>query len=205
MCSCGRLAESLDVQVGVLDVAAHAEVGAVDLQHEAGGGDRLVLVAHRLGDGEEIGLVSRIVLVAEEQRDDAGRGGAHELPTRAPTAALRFSASRWAARGSRTAMAALHAGVSPPRAARIAEDPRGHLREIRQVAIRERMALSAEAGQPVLHVGGVARLAHLAVVDDIDAGLHLTTHHRGHRGRGCWRRARRRPPARPLPWRTSCG
>ena len=70
----------------------------------------------------------------------------------------------------------------PPRAARIAEDPRGHLGKIRQVAIRERMALSAEAAQPVLHVGGVARLAHLAVVDEIDAGLDLTTHHRGHRG-----------------------
>src|SRR5260370_360985 len=34
-------------------------------------------------------------------------------------------------------------------------------------------AVAAEAVEPVLDVGGVARLAHLAVIDDVDAGLDL--------------------------------
>ena len=58
MCSCDALAELLEVEVGVLDVPAHAEVGAIDLQHDAGLGDGLVFVAHRVGDGVDVGLES---------------------------------------------------------------------------------------------------------------------------------------------------
>ena len=159
--------------------------GTVDLQHEAGRGDRLVLVAHGLGDGEEVGLVIRVVVVAEEQRDDAGRGGAHEVGAPSPSGGLEvldvaLGRLRIAHGDGRVAGRRL-----PPRAARIAEDARGQLREVRQIGVRERVALSAEAAQPVLHVGGVARLAHLAVVDEIDAGLDLLTHHLGHRGPEC--------------------
>ena len=35
------------------------------------------------------------------------------------------------------------------------------------------MALAAEPVEPVLDVGGVARLRHLAVIDDVDPGLRL--------------------------------
>ena len=72
------LAEFLEVEVGVLDVPAHAEIGAVELQHEAGFGDGLVFVAHRVGDGVDVGLEILVVVVAEEQRHHAGRGRAHE-------------------------------------------------------------------------------------------------------------------------------
>ena len=61
----------------------HREVRAVDLQQEARPHDRLVLVPHRVGDGEEIGLVARVVIVPEEERDHARRGGRHEA-IRAP-------------------------------------------------------------------------------------------------------------------------
>src|SRR6516225_4222748 len=44
------------------------------------------------------------------------------------------------------------------------------------------MAGAPEAVQAVLHVRGVARLAHLTVVDDRDAGLHLLLHGFGHGG-----------------------
>ena len=58
-CSCALLAEARrDRQVGELDVAAHRQVGAVELQHEAGLGDRLVLVLHRVGDGVQVLLVA---------------------------------------------------------------------------------------------------------------------------------------------------
>ena len=57
MCIAAALRNVVQVEVGVLDVPAHREVGAVDLQHDAGLGDGLVFVPHRLGDGEQIGLV----------------------------------------------------------------------------------------------------------------------------------------------------
>ena len=72
------LAEILEARVLVVDVAAHREVGAIELDDGAGRGDRLVLVLHRVGDGEDVGLVAWVVLVLEEERDDAGRGGGGE-------------------------------------------------------------------------------------------------------------------------------
>ena len=72
------LAEGLQVDVVILDVLAHREVGAIDLQHEAGARHRLVFGAHRIRDGVEIGLLARVVVVAEEHRHHAGRGRAHE-------------------------------------------------------------------------------------------------------------------------------
>ena len=62
------LAEFRQAQIGVLDVPAHGEVGAVDLQDEAGFGDGLVFVPHGLGDGVDIALEVLVVVVAEEQR-----------------------------------------------------------------------------------------------------------------------------------------
>src|SRR5262249_46514481 len=50
-----------------------------------------------------------------------------------------------------------------------------------EIAVLQRMALTAEAVEPVLDVGGVARLAHLAVVDQIDPGAHLLAHDLGDR------------------------
>ena len=78
-----RLRNSSRLEVGILDVPAHREIGAIDLQHEAGVGDRLVFVPHRLGDGVEIGFLARVMVVAEEQRDHARRSRAHEAVRRA--------------------------------------------------------------------------------------------------------------------------
>src|SRR5207253_8651043 len=39
-----------------------------------------------------------------------------------------------------------------------------------EVRVRRRLAFAAEAVQPILDVGCVAWLRHLAVVDDVDAG-----------------------------------
>ena len=49
-----RLDEHLVGLVAVHDVAAHREVGRVDLQHEAGVDDALVLGLHRLGERVEV-------------------------------------------------------------------------------------------------------------------------------------------------------
>jgi len=71
-------AEFLDRQVGILDVPAHRQVGAVDLQGDPGRRNRLVFTAHRLRDREQVRFLARVVVVAEEQRYDAWRGGAEE-------------------------------------------------------------------------------------------------------------------------------
>ncbi len=62
-----HLAELRHAQIGELDVPAHRQVGAIHLEHEARPGHRLVLVLHRLRDGEQVLLVARVVVVAEEQ------------------------------------------------------------------------------------------------------------------------------------------
>ena len=84
-----RVIERLDVELRALEefgfgqilegrVPRHGEIGTIDLQDKARRNDRLVFLAHRLGDGFDIGLVRRIILVGQEARDHAGRGGIEE-------------------------------------------------------------------------------------------------------------------------------
>ena len=66
-----HLAELVDGQAGELNVPAHGQVGAVDLEDEARFRHGLVLVLHRVGDGVQVRLVAPVVVVAEEEGDDA--------------------------------------------------------------------------------------------------------------------------------------
>src|SRR5262249_23208879 len=79
----GGVVEGLDVsgcdlqelrraEVGEGQVASHGEIGAVDLEHEARGGDRVVFLFHDVGKPRQVRGARRVVLVAEEVRDDAG-------------------------------------------------------------------------------------------------------------------------------------
>ena len=81
------------VRSRVLDVPAHRQIGAVDLQDEAGIDDRLVFLPHRLGDRLEIGLVALVVAVVEEQRDQPRRGGAEKALLSAGAVQRRSSGS----------------------------------------------------------------------------------------------------------------
>jgi hypothetical protein len=49
-------------------------------------------------------------------------------------------------------------------------------REILQVREREGIGGAAETAQPLQHIGRIAGLRHLAVIDDIDAGFDLFLH-----------------------------
>src|SRR5204862_8173286 len=60
-----------------------------------------------------------------------------------------------------------------PRPAGIAEYALRELREFGEVLIDEGVAGAAEAVEPVLYVGGVARLRQFAVIDEIDTGIGL--------------------------------
>ena len=179
----GTLAEFGEVEVGVLDVPAHGEVGTVDLQDEAGLGDGLVFVAHRVGDGEQIGLVVLVVLVAEEQRDHARRRRAHERVGAAGGRERALERRDVVTRGRGIAHRdrRVAGGGLAARAPGIAEHALGEVREIDEVLIDEGVAGAAEAREPIFHIGGVARLRHFAVVDVVDAGVGLLLHHLRHR------------------------
>lgn len=74
-----RLAVEL-VQAGVveLDVTTHGQVGTVKLKYQARLRDGFVLLLHRLGDGLQVGLARRVVLIVEEEGDHARRRGRQE-------------------------------------------------------------------------------------------------------------------------------
>ena len=156
---------------------------------------------------KQIFLVRPVVVVVKEERDDAGRRGAHEqvfrlrAPRRRPSGSSMsiFTASRSRTADRRVAARHLPAGA-PAIAVHLLMQPG----IVHQVGIRRRLALAAEAVQAVLDVGRVARLRHLAVVDDVDAGGGRLADDVGHgvaNARGERVAARR---ACPPPSRTSC-
>ncbi len=99
----------------------------------------------------------------------------------ASSAALRLSTSAAAACGVAHADRRVAGRSLAPRAAGIAEHALGEIGEVGEVLVDEGVAGAAEAGEPILDIGGVARLRHFAVVDDIDAGRSLLAHHLGDR------------------------
>src|SRR5208282_6127361 len=88
------LAEFLERETCILDMAAHGQIGAIDLQHDAGLGHRLVLVAHGVRNGEEIRLLARVMVVPEEERYHTRRGGTHEGAGRLRLSKRRLEVSR---------------------------------------------------------------------------------------------------------------
>src|SRR5579885_87738 len=174
------LAEFLHRKVRELDMPAHREVGAVDLEQKPGAMDRVVLGPHRVGDRRKIRLVAAVVLVREKQGDDSGRSRAHkdffDLFSRGSLLEVfdidfevaRVRISDWPVAGG---------SLKNRRHGR--EKPRRIFREVREIsksrsfAPAQTEAFAAETGHPILNVGRVARLAHLTIVDYIDAGLEL--------------------------------
>jgi hypothetical protein len=80
-----RVERLLEVGAPVVDIGAHRaevvrhrEVRRVQLQAETRVRDRSVLVAHRLGDRVDVGLVRGVVLVRVVEGDLAGRGRREE-------------------------------------------------------------------------------------------------------------------------------
>src|SRR5713226_8325516 len=62
-----RLAEVGEGQILELDMAAHREVGTVDLHNESSLVNRVILDAHRVAKRTDISLVARGVIVIEEE------------------------------------------------------------------------------------------------------------------------------------------
>ena len=55
------LAEVGEAQIAKYSMAAQRQIGAVELQDEAGVDDRLIFLAHHIGEGENIFFFSGIV------------------------------------------------------------------------------------------------------------------------------------------------
>ena len=74
-----RIAEKLRV-VHVLEarVAAHREIGTIDLQEESRANDLFVLGPHGAGDGRDVRLVGSVVSIGMEDPDRARRHGGEE-------------------------------------------------------------------------------------------------------------------------------
>ena len=178
--------ELLEAQGGELDVASHREIRAVHLEQEPRTDHRLVLVPHGVRDGEEVCLVARVVVVPEEEGDHPRRGRRQERFRRPDGGERRLEILGVGLGRSPVAHAdRAVAGRRPaPGSPRIAEDALGQLREVHEVPVLERLARAAEPREAILHVGGVARLAELAVVDHVHARVRLLPHDLGHRGPG---------------------
>ena len=174
----GDLAELVVGQVAVLVVARGGEIGRIDLQHEAGFDDGAVLGLHHIGERFHIGVLARVVQVDDEAREDAGRRRGHE----------HIGGIGFARRGFEVGdipvelaavLVARRADAAGKR--RVAEIPApGEVRMRQQVAPDHDVAaflggarVRLDAADPMPDVGGVGRLAHLAVADDIDPGGEL--------------------------------
>src|SRR5215831_7782308 len=59
-------------------MASHSQVRAIDLQHESGLANGVVFLLHDVSQTGEIGLAARVVLVAQEMRDDSRRSSRHK-------------------------------------------------------------------------------------------------------------------------------
>ena len=196
------LQEFLLAQVLKAGVMRHGEIGAIELQREARVIDRLVFRLHRRGDGFDIGLMRRIEIVRLERGDETGRRRGHEHLARARCIGgvaqigdVLFH-RRAVAQRDRTGAGRAAQGLRP-----------GHARH-RGVelgiahGIERRLArrVAGEAGQAIGDIGRIAGLRHLAVIDDVDAGLDLAADDIPTAART----ARRAPPRRkpvPDPWR----
>ena len=176
------------------------EARIVDLQDEPGVDDGSIFRAQRLGDGEDVGFLGRVVAIlaaADHGRGDGGHEGLddRDAPERGPEGgqvlleecltlvgdgALADRGRRGHGHLARQVFGVVLAegapfppAVHPPRPGAAGAGQRG--------ARVGRGGGGDKPGEPVVGVGEKARLAHLAVGDDVEAGLRLAAHDVSHR------------------------
>src|SRR5262245_2067595 len=168
----GDLEELGVAQLVEHEVPPHRQVGAVDLEHEPSPIDRVVLLLHDVPEAGQVRIAARVVLVLHEVRDDAGRSRRHECVRRLDGAESCLEVGEVLL--DRCPVLPLDRAV-----ARRAQDRRAPLAarsrrgKVGPVRARRHRRLTVEAGEAMAHVGGIADLPLLAVVDDVDAGVEL--------------------------------
>ena len=177
--------ELLVGEIAVKHRAVHRKVRGIDLQDEARLMDGAILLAHLARQGVEVGLVRIVIRIQHRARDDARGGRGHE-------------AFRKTAHG-------LHGVFQAPdfprdgRGVRVVQITLGFRRILHTAALRETahqivhelriflviatappFRFARETRHPLRHISLEAHALLLAVVPDIDAGLHLLFHHVAH-------------------------
>ena len=155
-------------------VTGHREVGAVELQIEAGGCDGLIFWAHRGDEIGQIGFMARIILVGLEGGDEAGGGRVHEAghglarhgfleAADILMAGLKIDELYFANAGRADKFLIAHDGGQL--FAKL-----GQGREVERGFARH---VATKARQPFGDVGRITDLAEFAIAGDGDAGVHL--------------------------------
>ena len=179
----------IDAQLGPRYVVGR-QMRIVDLHEEPRVDDRLVLLAHRVGDREEIFLVGLVVGVAlpvldarrGDRRDEGLRGASRrERGLEVLDVRLNVLVTLVDHRAG-----AHHVQRAHGRARHRAREPLvelGKRADLARAAPRAPPAfrIGLEAGEALVDVGNEAGLAHLAVVHDVDAELGLLADDLGHR------------------------
>src|SRR5206468_4789205 len=185
----GPAANLVHAELGVRDVVGR-QVRVVDLHEEAGIDDRAVLLVHGVRDREKVLLV-RLVVGVPLPVLDAGRGDGRDerlLDRRALKRGLEVVDVRLHVLGALVGDGAGADHVHRPRgrARHRAAEPLVELGEgfhLARAAPRAAPALPVglEAREALADVGNEAGLAHLAVVDDVEAELRLLADDLAHR------------------------
>ena len=167
-------------QIEVDHVPQHREVGAIELEDEAGLDDRLVFAPHHVGKRVDVFLVGLVVAVLEIARDLARGGRGHEDVLGLCALQRRFRKIDVGLR-CRPVLPrdrAVAGGAVLERRCEVLENFR-KLRKFRLAGAHRRRALAFVAGQPLEHVHCVVGAALLAVIDDIEPTFDLLAHDAG--------------------------
>ena len=185
-------------------VAAQRQIGAVELQHEAGVDDGAILARHHVGER-----------VTDKPRRSGSAGSSGSARSVRATATSRSALPPWRRPSRRfaRAMSASTAGKSfqatgPEQAGRCWNGEANvgeHRREFGELGLagaERRRARAVEAGEAILDVDGVIGAALLAVVDHVEPAGDLPSAPRRRprcgppaRARRFWRRGASAPPA----------
>src|SRR5688572_27345801 len=146
------MSKLFQIEIRVLDVTPHSQIGTVNLQDETSLRDRFVLMPHRLGDGEQIGFFCRVEIVPEEERDDARRRGAHEpgFGAHMGHGVLEVSGIDQCRLGIRDAHWSVASRCSATGSPGVAKYTLGHFGELNEILVYKRLAGSTETSQPFL-------------------------------------------------------
>jgi hypothetical protein len=168
------MVERLHVKARTFAMSGRGEVGAIELEQEARGVDRVVLLLHLVRECPDVFLVAGVVDVREVAGDDSRRRCGHERIVDVDLGDRRLQIGDVCQRLLEAAV--VHrpvAGGSFDLRAPLSLDALVELRKVVPAAPGLRLGGAAESVHPLLDVRRIADLARLAVVDDGDAGLDL--------------------------------
>src|SRR5262245_53310017 len=161
-------------------MASHSQIRAIDLEHESGLANGVVFLLHDVSQTGKIGLAARVVLVAQEMRDDSRRGSSHKSLGGLHPGQRRFKVRdillhcRHILPGNRAVTRRSGNGA-------LASHPLTlcGLGEISPISTHGHSALSPKPAKAMSDIGGVAHLPLLSIIDDVHPSVHLLPHYLG--------------------------